>query len=168
VQPAYDIVLETPVGRTAIGVDRGSVNRIDFVADKLPLTRVAAGFGGQVRRELEQYFRNPRFRFSVAVAVEGTDFQQAVWQALEEIPCGAVVTYGELATRLGSSPRAVGNACRRNPVPIIVPCHRVVGASGPGGYTGQTAGLAVQRKQWLLAHEGVDLHALNLRSPTPK
>ncbi len=86
---------------------------------------------------------------------QGTPFQRRVWRALQDIPPGQTRSYGELAARLGSGARAVGNACRRNPVPLIVPCHRVVGAHGPGGFSGQTGGAALQRKLWLLAHEGI-------------
>ena len=89
----------------------------------------------------------------------GTEFQQKVWQALLEIPVGETQTYGFLANKLNTSARAVGNACRQNHFPVIVPCHRVVSASGIGGYAGDTLlnqqGQIhyMQIKQWLLSHE---------------
>ncbi|MCP4042152.1 MAG: MGMT family protein, partial [Gammaproteobacteria bacterium] len=83
----------------------------------------------------------------------GTDHQLRVWNALGEIPPGETMTYGELARHLGSGPRAVGNACRSNPVPIVVPCHRVVSATGLGGFMGDTAGEPMAIKSWLLRHE---------------
>ena len=67
------------------------------------------------------------------------------------------MTYGELARRVDSAPRAIGQACRRNPVPIVVPCHRVVAASGVGGYAGELAGMALEMKRWLLRHEGAEI-----------
>jgi len=89
----------------------------------------------------------------------GTQFQQRVWQALLDIPVGKVLTYGQLATKLHSGPRAVANACRHNPLPVIVPCHRVVSAAGIGGYAGDTETIQNSEinfmaiKKWLLVHE---------------
>ena len=80
-----------------------------------------------------------------------------VWQALQKIPYGEVKTYGQLAKELKSSARAVGNACRANPIPIVIPCHRIVAVSGIGGYAGKTDGPVLERKRWLLAHEGIVL-----------
>lgn len=104
-----------------------------------------------VREQLAAYFAGELQRFDVRLDAAGTQFQQRVWQALSEIPFGVTETYGGLAVRLGkpSASRAVGLANGRNPIGIIVPCHRVVGASG--ALTGYGGGLA--RKQWLLAHE---------------
>ena len=86
--------------------------------------------------------------------MRGTPFQRRVWQALRGIPSGSTCSYGELAHELGSSARAVGGACRRNPIPIVVPCHRVAAAAGGvGGFMGQRDGEALTIKQWLLDHE---------------
>jgi methylated-DNA-[protein]-cysteine S-methyltransferase len=84
----------------------------------------------------------------------GTPFQRRVWHALRRIPSGCTRSYGELARELGSSARAVGGACRRNPIPIVVPCHRVIAAGGgAGGFMGQRSGDALAIKTWLLDHE---------------
>lgn len=106
-----------------------------------------------------RYFQDPAYRFEFELDLQGTDFQKRVWQALVEIPAGEVRTYGELARQLNSSPRAVGNACRANPVAIIVPCHRVVSQSGMGGYAGKTEGQQLAIKTWLLSHEGAEIAA---------
>jgi methylated-DNA-[protein]-cysteine S-methyltransferase len=107
-----------------------------------------------VRAQLEEYFRGERTSFALPVAFEGTPFQRRVWRALTEIPFGETVSYGELARRIGEpnwpGARAVGAANGRNPVAVIVPCHRVIGADG--SLTGFGGGLP--RKRWLLAHEG--------------
>ncbi len=87
----------------------------------------------------------------------GTAFQQRVLRALCQIPAGETRSYGQLARELGTSARAVGNACRRNPLPILIPCHRVVAASSLGGYAGETTGRNAQIKRCLLRHEGVVL-----------
>jgi len=103
--------------------------------------------------QLLHYLEDPRWRFDLSLQLDGTPFQRRVWAELREIPVGEVVTYGALAARLSSSARAVGGACKRNPVPVVVPCHRVVAASGIGGFMGATAGPSLAIKEWLLAHE---------------
>ncbi len=87
------------------------------------------------------------------LAPDGTHFQKKVWQALLGIPPGATLTYGELARRLETSPRAVGGACRANPVPLLIPCHRVVARNGLGGFAGRRRGTWPDFKARLLAHE---------------
>jgi methylated-DNA-[protein]-cysteine S-methyltransferase len=101
--------------------------------------------------QLAQYFAGEYLQFDLALAPAGTPFQRRVWRALCEIPCGATISYGEIARRIGapSSVRAVGAAVGRNPLSLIVPCHRVVGSDG--SLTGYAGGLT--RKRWLLEHE---------------
>ncbi|MDX2507460.1 MAG: methylated-DNA--[protein]-cysteine S-methyltransferase [Gammaproteobacteria bacterium] len=119
-----------------------------------------AAFSSKITQQINAYFLNSKYRFSLPCKLQlGTQFQQKVWQALLQIPSGQVKTYGELAKELNTSPRAVGNACRHNPFPLVVPCHRVVSASGVGGYAGDTLTTQkgainyLQIKQWLLIHE---------------
>lgn len=106
----------------------------------------------RTRRQLEEYFAGKRTTFDVALAAEGTDFERRVWNALQAIPYGTTLSYGELARRVGDAraTRAVGAANGKNPIPIIVPCHRVVGSRGE--LTGFGGG--IDRKRWLLEHEG--------------
>jgi len=87
--------------------------------------------------------------------IEGTPFQLRVWWALLNIPLGSTVTYGELARQLRASPRALAAACRANPCPVLIPCHRVVAQNGLGGYAGAGTGPLLAVKRWLLCHEGV-------------
>jgi methylated-DNA-[protein]-cysteine S-methyltransferase len=109
----------------------------------------------QAREQLEQYFDGQRVSFDLPLAPEGTAFQRRVWQELTTIPFGKAISYGELARRIGNPPasRAVGLANGKNPISIIVPCHRVIGASGK--LTGYGGGL--DRKEWLLKHEGIPI-----------
>ncbi len=103
------------------------------------------------RAQLEAYFAGDLFEFDLPLAGAGTGFQQTVWEALRAIPYGTTETYGGLARRIGNekASRAVGLANGRNPIGIIVPCHRVIGANGTlTGYAG-----GIERKKWLLAHE---------------
>lgn len=105
--------------------------------------------------QLSAYFKNANHHFTLPLNPIGTPFQQRVWKALLEIPAGTTVTYADLAKKLKTSPRAVGNACRRNPIPIIIPCHRVVAKNHLGGYSGATSGELLDIKKWLLMHEGL-------------
>ena len=107
----------------------------------------------QAKRELEEYFAGKRKRFEVALDPDGTPFQRSVWKAISTVRFGDTITYGELARRAGhdGSARAAGAATGRNPIDIIVPCHRIMGANG--SLTGYAGGL--ERKRALLALEGV-------------
>lgn len=105
-----------------------------------------------VRRQLEDYFDGHRTTFSVTLDPAGSAFQKKVWAAIRQIPYGHVSTYGTLAHEVDSAPRAVGGACGRNPIPIIVPCHRVLAANGAlGGYSGLNG---LETKRFLLGLEG--------------
>jgi len=106
----------------------------------------------RTRRQLEEYFDHRRTVFDLPLAPRGTPFQERVWSALRDIPYGTTASYSALARRIGAadSARAVGAANGKNPIPIIVPCHRVVGTHG--ALTGFGGG--IERKRWLLAHEG--------------
>jgi len=116
-----------------------------------PCDRVTARFA----RELERYLADPLFRFSVPYVFDGSPFDHAVWREIARIAPGKTLTYGELARRVNSAPRPVGGACGRNPVPLVVPCHRVLAASGLGGFMGGRRAFPVSVKRWLLRHEGI-------------
>lgn len=103
----------------------------------------------EVERQLKAYFAGTLRAFDLPLAPRGTPFQHQVWRELLEIPHGHTTSYGALAARLGTSARAVGSANGRNPIAIVIPCHRVIGADG--GLTGYAGGL--ERKAWLLQHE---------------
>ena len=108
----------------------------------------------RLRRELHEYHTGRRTRFTVPVAPRGTRFQKKVWEALCRIPYGKSTTYGELAKQIGSprATRAVGQALKRNPVPILIPCHRILAARGKiGGFAG-----GLDEKRRLLEHEGIE------------
>lgn len=126
------------------------------VAPKTPLAREAV-------RQLGAWLRDPRFEFGLPLAGAGTPFQRRVWQQIAAIPVGQTRSYGEVAAAIRSGPRAVGNACGANPYPIVVPCHRVVGANRQlGGFARQRGGFLLAIKQWLLLHEG------GMPSPRPR
>jgi methylated-DNA-[protein]-cysteine S-methyltransferase len=152
----------------AVSWDGNALTRVELGPDPGP------GVGDQappaIRDQFAAYFADGAFRFDLPLGLQGTDFQRQVWQLLRGIPAGATVTYGELAGQLGGSPRAVGGACRANPCPIVVPCHRVLAKDGPGGFAGGTGGRRLAVKLWLLRHEGVAVRPSGIarhRDPVP-
>lgn len=153
----YAAVVPAPVGLLGIRMRGGRLAGIAF-APRVPASDAAPDAATrEVLDQLFRYFEDPGWRFDLPLAMDGTPFQRRVWQALRRIPRGSTRSYGELAAGLGSSPRAIGGACRRNPVPIVVPCHRVVASGGGvGGFMGQRGGDALTIKTWLLAHERRD------------
>jgi methylated-DNA-[protein]-cysteine S-methyltransferase len=141
--------MHSPVGDLTISEEDGALVAVDW------------GWGAQQtatplllesKRQLERYFDGHPERFDLPLSPAGTPFQQRVWQVMRDIPYGKTITYGDIASRLGSAARAVGGACGRNPLPIIVPCHRVLAAGGRlGGYSGEGGG---DTKRMLLHLEG--------------
>lgn len=106
----------------------------------------------EAKRQLDAYFDGTLARFSLPLAPDGTPFQRRVWAAMQTIPKGETRRYRDLAAMLGSGPRAIGGACGRNPIPVIIPCHRVLAANGLGGYSGHDG---LDTKRALLRLEGV-------------
>jgi len=147
--------LDTPLGKVSVRIRDDKLCEINIGDECQHQAYDNNTLLKQLRSELDTYFADNQFHFSVPLDLHGTKFQQRVWQALSRIPVGETSTYGQLATQLNSSPRAVGNACRANPLPIIIPCHRVIAKQGLGGYDGQTSGKRLDIKRWLLKHEGV-------------
>jgi methylated-DNA-[protein]-cysteine S-methyltransferase len=159
--------MDSPIGMLTIVAGDDGIVAISFdteSADRDPGAHTPAGLEPTVEvkerkhtvldravEQLEEYFRGERTEFHLPLAPKGTRFQQQAWEILREIPFGETITYGEQARRLGDphKSRAVGAANGRNPIPIIVPCHRVVGANGH--LTGYAGGL--DKKAWLLDHE---------------
>ncbi len=152
--PRMRQVLRTPCGVLEIQGQGETVTGLFWhLQPRQEEVQVGAGLEA-VCKQLWDYFRHPETEFECELADQGTAFCARVWQALEEIPRGEVRTYGELARQLRTSPRAVAAACRANPYPILIPCHRVVAQAGLGGYCGQLQGAALAIKRWLLHHEG--------------
>lgn len=147
------LVFDTPFGPMGLGEAEAAICRLYLPGIALPpAPREETALLAEGRRQLTEYFSGQRRTFSLPLRPEGTPFQQRVWAALREIPWGQVRTYRQIAAALGSprSCRAVGMANHRNPLPILIPCHRVVGSSG--ALTGYAGGLAL--KAALLTLEG--------------
>jgi methylated-DNA-[protein]-cysteine S-methyltransferase len=153
--PAFAMPMDTPIGPLVLGSDGDRLTGVWLPNDTRAPRPSGAGAPDVLKgaaTQLEEYFARDRRDFDVPLGLAGTDFQKDVWAELACIPYGETISYGELARRVGrpKGSRAVGQANGRNPIAIIVPCHRVVAGDGIGGYGG---GLPIKRA--LLALEGV-------------
>lgn len=151
---AYQAKLLVPFGVLGIQCDDTALTAIDFLPRGEQALAPHAMLAREACAQLEAYLADPGFRFDLPLRTGGTTHQQKVWRAMRAIPRGRVKSYGEVAAALGSSARAVGQACGANPLPVVIPCHRIVGASGLGGFAHRRGGWLLEVKGWLLAHEG--------------
>jgi methylated-DNA-[protein]-cysteine S-methyltransferase len=150
----HDAVLDAPFGRIGVRTRGNCVVGIAYLGADAPLLLPCNSLAAEACAQINAYLVDPGQRFDLPFELDGSAFQQQVWHAIAAIPCGSTRTYGELALSLRSAPRPVGNACGSNPVPLIVPCHRVVAAGGGlGGFMHSRAAGAVSIKRWLLQHE---------------
>jgi methylated-DNA-[protein]-cysteine S-methyltransferase len=143
--------MHSPIGDLTLSEEDGVLVAVDWgwspMQHETPLLRRA-------KDQLDEYFDGTRSRFDLPLAPAGTPFQKRVWKAIAAIPPGATRTYAELAREVDSAPRAVGQACGRNPLAVLVPCHRVLASGGAiGGYSG---GDGLETKRSLLRLEGAD------------
>lgn len=157
--PHYLVRIDSPIGRIEVTSDGESVTSLSIErAGELPLDSLPEQSNPVLDRavaQLEEYFAGTRTDFDLPVSLAGTEFQKAVWKELVELPFGDVASYGEIghATGRATAGRAVGGAVGANPIPIIVPCHRVLASDGR--ITGYSGGNGIPTKVWLLDHEGI-------------
>jgi methylated-DNA-[protein]-cysteine S-methyltransferase len=152
----FNAVIDAPFGKVGIRLEGDAVREIVYLPDSIANVAPETPLAKQTAEQIERYFERASAKFDLPLASVGTAFQQRVWQAISDIPPGAVRTYGQLAKQLGSAPRAVGQACGANYFPIVIPCHRVVSSSGIGGFANHAEeGFFRNIKRWLLAHEGI-------------
>ena len=151
-------VINTPFTKLELVFESDVLVAVDLFSRK-KLLQPKSDRAKNICQQVDDYCSNqlPGLEFDVELQSKGTLFQKKVWQALRRIPAGQVMTYGELAKQLKTSARAVGNACRANPVPLLIPCHRVVAKSGMGGFSGSRDGLPLKIKTWLLDHEAASV-----------
>ncbi len=145
----YSAIIQTPIGKLGISTVAQRLSRLDFLTDNTQLVDPSEKISKLVVNELNQYFKNSGFQFNIPYYLQGTPFQKRVWDALNDFPIQKIISYGILAKKLNTSARAIGAACRTNPIPILIPCHRVVAQQGLGGYKGKKLFI----KKWLLNHE---------------
>jgi methylated-DNA-[protein]-cysteine S-methyltransferase len=151
---SYTSIIVTPIGKIGITTKHDQLIQLSWITDNTPIAPPEDAINIHIERELNHYFNNPQYIFQVEYELTGTPFQKKVWEALCTIPSGTTHSYGELAKQLQSSPRAIGQACRVNPIPIVVPCHRIVAKQHLGGYAGERDGSMMTVKTALLRHEG--------------
>ena len=137
----------TPLGALTLSEEDGAIVSLDwgFGRDQAETPLLLQG-----RDQLQAYFDGERTQFDLPLAPHGSLYRQRIWQALRGIPYGQTASYAAIAARAGGSARSVGGANGANPIPILIPCHRVVGATGAGGYSG---GAGIETKTWLLTLE---------------
>lgn len=139
--------VDTPTGAVTLTEENGALVAVEW----------GGGFGDtsavlcEAERQIAAYFAGALTAFELPLEVRGSPFQQDVCAVMAAIPYGETLTYGDIAKQLSVPAQAVGQACGGNPIPLIIPCHRVLGASGLGGFSG---GVGVETKVWLLKHEG--------------
>ena len=143
------ISMHAPIGDLTISVEDNIIVSLDWGWAQEQNTNTLLQ---NAKSQLNDYFDGLRKNFDLPLEPPGTKFQQRVWSMMEQIPYGKTITYGEIAKALGSSARAVGMACGANPIPVIIPCHRVVAANDMGGYSGDGG---VETKRALLHLERV-------------
>lgn len=149
----YQAIVAAPGFALGVRCNDDEITAIEFLEarpEQAPETPLAA----EAVRQLRAYIADPDFAFGLPLRPAGTIFQRRVWAEISAIPSGKTQCYGELAKNIKNAPRAVGQACGANPYPLIVPCHRVIAASGGlGGFNRQGGGFLLEVKRWLLKHE---------------
>ncbi|HKA43495.1 MAG TPA: methylated-DNA--[protein]-cysteine S-methyltransferase [Burkholderiales bacterium] len=152
---SFQARLATPFAVLGICTAGGRVTDIQYLpkgaATLAPMDRLSE----RVCRQVERYLDDPEFRFDLPFEYCGTDFQCKVWRAISGIPSGRTLTYMGIARQLRTAPRPVGGACGANRIPLVIPCHRVLGSNGIGGFMNARRGYPLEVKRWLLGHEGV-------------
>jgi len=151
----YQARFPTPFAVLGIRAAGERLEGIDYLprgaATLDPLTR----FAERACRQIGRYLDDPEFRFDLPFEYRGSGFQCRVWRAIHAIPSGSTLTYKDIARQLRTAPRPVGGACGANRIPLVIPCHRVLGSGGIGGFMHMRRGPGIQIKRWLLEHGGV-------------
>jgi methylated-DNA-[protein]-cysteine S-methyltransferase len=153
-EQSFSAIIPGPHCMLGIQTDESRVVGTEFLSIEEPELSPLNHIAEEVVFQLKRWLDDPEWDICLSLIEMGTPFQRKIWQALLDIEPGKPKTYGEVANELGSGARAVGNACRANPYPVIVPCHRIIAANGLGGFAGKRRGMRLETKRWLLAHEG--------------
>jgi methylated-DNA-[protein]-cysteine S-methyltransferase len=153
---AFNAIIAAPFGKVGIRASGEALREIVYLPGHTASVEPDCELAARAAAQMERYFEHADAGFDLPLALSlGTPFQRSVWDGICSIEAGDVLTYGELAKRIGSvNPRAVGQACGDNPFPLVIPCHRVVAANGLGGFAHHKGeGFFRDVKRWLLAHE---------------
>jgi methylated-DNA-[protein]-cysteine S-methyltransferase len=156
----FDGIVALPCAMVGVTVVDDAVAQITFLPRETPPLAPGGGLAQRACEAILAYAEDPSRAIELPLRVEGTAFQRDVWAAIARIPSGSTRTYGEIAHELGATARAVGQACGDNRLPLAIPCHRVVGAHGLGGFAHRAQGAMPEVKRWLIAHESRAVFAL--------
>ncbi len=155
ISPQFDAVINAPFGTVGVAIQQGQVST-ELLFGKYPPKSATHPLVKRIAEQVNAYFNNANYVFNLPIMLNGTHYQQCVWEAIRKIPAGKVMTYQAIAEELGSGARAVANACGANHLPLLVPCHRVVAKNGLGGFMrGHPDGQQI--KIALLQHEGIEI-----------
>jgi methylated-DNA-[protein]-cysteine S-methyltransferase len=149
----FDAIVQLPFGAVGIRANADAITEISFLPGGVREKRTNNALALRAVEQLIAYCDDPSRGIELPLAIAGTEFQRRVWSEICKIPCGATRTYGELGQQLGSTARAVGQACGDNRFPLAIPCHRVVAAAGIGGFSHSVGGTYERIKRWLIQHE---------------
>lgn len=149
----FAAVLSLPFGAFGIRLAGDVVGELVFLPPDTPPAAPDCALAERVALQIGRWLVDPERPFELPLANRGTPFQRRVWDAIAAIPLGEYRRYGMLASELGTAARAVGQACGANPFPLVIPCHRVVSATGLGGFANATDGYLIDAKNWLLEFE---------------
>jgi methylated-DNA-[protein]-cysteine S-methyltransferase len=149
----FDATYLAPFAVLGIRTNGKAVTGLRYLSGDVAPSRPTSSLAQEVVRQIERYLVEPDYIFDLPLEIVGSEFRKRVWKVMCEIPAGKTMTYGEVAERIGSAPRAVGGACGDNQIPLIIPCHRIVARNGIGGFMHTTGDIELGIKRWLLAHE---------------
>ncbi len=152
--PERLVILNTPAGDLRASVCGNVITRADWLVTPTDASAALAPTASHpLQQLLSAYWQNPHTSVTITLLEQGSSYRRKVWQQLSATALGETLSYAALASQIGSAARPVGNACRDNPYPLFIPCHRVIAANGLGGYCGQTTGGLMAIKTRLLAYE---------------
>src|SRR5690348_16171342 len=150
----YQAKLAAPFAVLGLRIEEDWLTDVDYLPMDTPTLAPQTALAREICEQLQAYVADPRFTFDLSMHIGGTVHQRRVWQAIQEIPSGKTRSYADIAADVHSAPRAVGQACGANRLPIVIPCHRVITKSGGlGGFMNSSGGLPLDIKRWLLHHE---------------
>ncbi len=149
----FQAKLDTAFGVVGVRTEDDALAEIVYLPRSAGALAPTNALAARACAQIEKYVADPGYRFKLPLKEIGSPFQRRVWEQISAISLGETRTYGDLARALRSAPRAVGQACGTNYFPLVIPCHRVVAASGLGGFAHSSSGYLLEVKRWLLAHE---------------
>lgn len=151
----FNAVVEAPFGGIGVRVEGDALRELVYLPPEYEPKAAQDPLAKEAAAQLSAYLKRFDFKFSLPLPKVGTAHQRKVWDAINAIELGQVLTYGQVARRIGSAPRAVGQACGANWYPLVIPCHRVTASGGIGGFARHASGFHQNVKRWLLQHERV-------------